>query len=155
MTYTTTEMTPGPIKLILADDDVDDRFFFKDSLSKLPIATNLTTVTNGVELMALLLTAEEDLPDVIFLDLNMPLKSGFECLSEIMANEKFKNLPIIIYSTSLDEPVVNSLYDKGAFHYIRKPGEYSKLKDVIFKGLSSLVNKSIKPSKDNFVIQSS
>ncbi|REG85445.1 response regulator [Algoriphagus antarcticus] len=148
-------MNVGPIKLILADDDVDDRFFFKDSLSKLPFETNLTTVTNGVELMTLLLTAEESLPDVIFLDLNMPMKSGFECLSEIMAYDKFRNLPIIIYSTSMDEPVVNALYEQGAFHYICKPGEYSKLKDVIFKGLSSLANESSKPSKANFVIQSS
>lgn len=147
-------MNVGPIKLLLADDDVDDRFFFKDSLSKLPIETSLTTVTNGVELMNLLLTSKEDLPDVVFLDLNMPMKSGFECLTEIMAHKKFQNLPIIIYSTSMDEPIVNSLYDQGAFHYIRKPGEYSKLKEVIFKGLSSLANTSEKPSKDNFVIQS-
>tara|TARA_R110002020_G_scaffold167376_1_gene355626 strand:+ start:515 stop:961 length:447 start_codon:yes stop_codon:yes gene_type:complete len=147
-------MNTGPIKLLLADDDVDDRFFFKDSLSKIPIETNLTTVTNGVELMNLLLTSKTALPDVIFLDLNMPMKSGFECLAEIMAHEKFKNLPIIIYSTSMDEPVVNSLYEQGAFHYIRKPGEYSKLKDVIFKGLNSLTDRTFKPSKDNFVIQS-
>ncbi|PZX56673.1 response regulator [Algoriphagus chordae] len=147
-------MNERPIKLLLADDDVDDRFFFKDSLSKLPFETKLTTVTNGVELMDLLMTSESDLPDVIFLDLNMPMKSGFECLAEIMAHDKFRNLPIIIYSTSMDEPVVKSLYEQGAFHYIRKPGEYSKLKDVIFKGLSSLTNKSTKPSIDNFVIQS-
>ncbi|SFA87709.1 response regulator [Algoriphagus aquimarinus] len=147
-------MKVGPIKLLLADDDVDDRFFFRDSLSKLSIETNLTTVTNGVELMNLLLTSKADLPDVIFLDLNMPMKSGFECLSEIMAHDKFRNLPIIIYSTSMEEPVVNSLYEQGAFHYIRKPGEYSKLKDVIFKGLCSLANKAAKPTKDNFVIQS-
>lgn len=147
-------MSIGPIKLLLADDDVDDRFFFKDSLSKLSIETNLTTVTNGVELMTALMTEKADLPDVIFLDLNMPMKSGFECLSEIIAHDRFRDLPIIIYSTSMDEPVINSLYEQGAYHYIRKPGEYSKLKDVIFQGLSSLVNKSLKPSKDNFVIQS-
>ena len=147
-------MNVGPIKLILADDDIDDRFFFKDSLSKIPIDTSLTTVSNGVELMALLLSSEGDLPDVVFLDLNMPMKSGFECLTEIKAHERFQSLPIIIYSTSMNEPVVNSLFEQGAFHYIRKPGEYSKLKEVIFKGLSSLANTSKKPTKDNFVIQS-
>ena len=147
-------MNVGPIKLILADDDIDDRFFFKDSLSKIPIDTSLTTVSNGVELMTLLLSSEGDLPDVVFLDLNMPMKSGFECLTEIKAHERFQSLPIIIYSTSMNEPVVNSLFEQGAFHYIRKPGEYSKLKEVIFKGLSSLANTSKKPTKDNFVIQS-
>ena len=147
-------MNAQPIRLLLADDDIDDRFFFKDSLSKLPIETRLTTVTNGVELMNLLLTEKDALPDVIFLDLNMPLKSGFECLTEIMSNDKFRDLPIIIYSTSMDEPVVNSLYEKGAFRFIRKPGEYSKLKDVILKGINSLANKAFHPSKDNFVIQS-
>ncbi|MEP0710974.1 MAG: response regulator, partial [Algoriphagus sp.] len=124
-------MNVGPIKLLLADDDEDDRFFFKDSLSKLPFETNLLTVANGEELMSLLSTSEKNIADVLFLDLNMPRKSGFECLAEIMANDKFKDLPIIIYSTSMDEPVVNTLYEQGAFHYIRKPGEYSKLKDVI------------------------
>ncbi|PZX60263.1 CheY-like chemotaxis protein [Algoriphagus ratkowskyi] len=148
-------MIVGRIKLLLADDDEDDRFFFKDSLSKLPFETDLTTVTNGVELMSMLLTGGKNIPDVIFLDLNMPMKSGFECLSEIMRHDKLKQLPIIIYSTSMDEPVVNTLYEQGAFHYIRKPGEYSKLKDVIFKGLSSLMNKPVKPTKENFVIQSS
>ncbi|WP_339876062.1 response regulator [uncultured Algoriphagus sp.] len=147
-------MNAQPIRLLLADDDVDDRFFFKDSLSKLPIETRLTTVTNGVELMNLLLTEKDALPDVIFLDLNMPMKSGFECLTEIMSNDKFRDLPIIIYSTSMDEPVVNLLFEQGAFRFIRKPGEYSKLKDVILKGIDSLANRAFQPSKDNFVIQS-
>ncbi|UZD22066.1 response regulator [Algoriphagus halophytocola] len=147
-------MNVEPIKLFLADDDVDDRFFFQDSLRKLPLKTCLTMVNNGVELMTLLNQDNQELPDVIFLDLNMPLKSGFECLAEIMEHEQFKKLPIIIYSTSMDEPLVSALYEKGAFHFIRKPSEYSKLKDVIFKGLSSLDNTPKKPSKENFVIQS-
>lgn len=147
-------MKKGPIKLLLADDDVDDRYFFELSLSKIAIPTTLTTVTNGVELMELLLTSDEDLPDVIFLDLNMPMKSGFECLSEIMEHEKFKYLPIIVYSTSMDQPVVDTLYDNGAFHFIRKPGEYSKLKDLISQGISNLANRNVKPSKDNFIIES-
>jgi len=141
-----------PIKLLLADDDVDDRYFFELSLSKLSFQTTLTTVTNGVELMELLITSKEDLPDVVFLDLNMPLKSGSECLSEIMQHEKFRNLPIIVCSTSMDQPVVDSLYDKGAFNYIRKPGEYSKLKNLISKGIDNLFNMAIRPSKENFVI---
>lgn len=146
-------MDKAPIKILLADDDRDDRYFFELSLSKLPIKTRLSMVANGVELMERLLNTSLALPDIIFLDLNMPLKSGFECLSELMEMEKFRSLPIIIYSTSMDQKVVDLLFDKGAFHFIRKPGEYSKLKDLILKGIANISQASKRPSKNDFVIE--
>jgi CheY-like chemotaxis protein len=100
--------------LLLADDDSDDCIFFKDALDELPVSANLITVKDGVELMELLSESQTVLPDILFLDLNMPRKTGFECLFEIKANEKLKHLPIVILSTSLDLKVVNSLYDMGA-----------------------------------------
>jgi len=145
-------MEKAPIKILLADDDRDDRYFFELSLSKLPIETSLTMFSNGVELMNQLLNINYSPPDIIFLDLNMPLKSGCECLSEIMALDRFKSLPIIIYSTSMDQKVVDSLFEKGAFHFIRKPGEYSKLKELIFKGIKNLLQKPQRSSKEDFVI---
>jgi PleD family two-component response regulator len=145
-------MEKAPIKILLADDDRDDRYFFELSLSKLPIKTSLTMFSNGVELMNQLLNINYSPPDIIFLDLNMPLKSGFECLSEIMALDRFKSLPIIIYSTSMDQKVVDSLFEKGAFHFIRKPGEYSKLKELIFAGIKNLIQRPQRSSKEDFVI---
>ncbi len=123
--------------LLLADDDEDDCAFFKDALDELVFSVDLTTVNDGVQLMNFLSeNPSSDLPDILFLDLNMPRKSGFECLTEIKKIDKLKHLPVIIFSTSLDMNIVDLMYEKGATHYIQKPGEFSKLKKVIATGLS-------------------
>lgn len=140
--------------LLLADDDTDDCIFFKEVLEELGIDTTLTVVSDGVELMRLLSQKTESLPDVLFLDLNMPRKNGFECLLEIKLDAKLKHLPVVIFSTSLDMQVVNLLYEKGAQYYIRKPGEFAKLKKVIHEALTiTAQTKSAQPTKEKFILQ--
>jgi len=147
-------MEVPPIQLLLADDDADDRLFFKDALEELPVNSSLNSVNNGDQLMKLLTNESTTLPDILFLDLNMPRKTGFECLDEIKRNEKLKSLPVIIYSTSLDHKVVNLLYEKGAHRYIRKPGDFDNLKNVIHKAIIAVLqNSKSQPSEENFVIQ--
>jgi CheY-like chemotaxis protein len=143
------------INLLLADDDTDDCDFFKDALNDLSIATTITTVSDGVKLMQLLTQKEFKLPDILYLDLNMPRKNGFDCLAEIKLNEKLKKLPVIIFSTSFNKEVVELLHGKGAHYYIRKPAEFSNLKKVILKSLK-LISGENNPhrSKENFIITS-
>lgn len=140
--------------LLLADDDTDDCLFFKEALDDLPLDANLAIVNDGVQLMNFLYAKLDTLPDALFLDLNMPRKSGFECLSEIKLIDGLKHLPIIIFSTSLDLDVVNLLYDKGAQYYIRKPGKFSTLKKVLLEAIS-LINKnnSKQPTRDKFIVE--
>ena len=139
--------------ILLADDDTDDCCFFKEALEELPLSATLSTVNDGIQLMNFLASHADNLPDVLFLDLNMPLKTGFECLSEIKCNDKLKYLPIIIFSTSLDLEIVNLLYQKGAQYYIRKPGEYSKLKKVISDALMfTAQNNYMQPPRDQFLL---
>src|ERR1017187_4447154 len=88
-----------PLNIIFADDDIDDRSFFEKALKELPISTNLTTVNDGEQLMKYLADNSEQLPDVLFIDLNMPRKNGFECIVEIRENEKLKDLSVVIFST--------------------------------------------------------
>ncbi len=146
-------MSTTSLNLLLADDDKDDCFFFKEALEELPISAKLTTVNDGVQLMQLLSAKESQLPDSLFLDLNMPRKSGFECLSEIKKINKLMNLPVIIYSTSLNREVVDLLYQKGALYYICKPGEYDKLKEVIFEAVTLISQKQLtQPSRDKFIL---
>lgn len=140
--------------LLLADDDTDDCIFFKEALQELPVTASLLTVHDGVELMQLLTTKETTLPDVLFLDLNMPRKTGIECLSEIKNNVKLKDLPIVIYSTSCHTDTVDMLYSIGANYYIRKAAEFSNLKKTIHEVLIRIMQKNIsKPGKDTFVVQ--
>lgn len=139
--------------LLLADDDLDDCLFFKEALEELPVDAFLSTVNDGVQLMDFLSTNSGNLPDTLFLDLNMPRKSGIECLSEIKVMDELKNLPIIIFSTSLDLDVVDSLYAKGANYYIRKPGEFSALKKVILEAINLTKKANFKhPKRDEFIL---
>jgi len=133
-------MNTEPLNLLLADDDTDDCIFFKEALEDLPVNTKLTTVNDGVQLMQHLSGIENNLPHVLYLDLNMPRKSGFDCLTEIMLHKKFKTIPVIIFSTSFDLEVINFLKEKGAAYYIRKPAEFANLKNVIFKSLNLISN---------------
>lgn len=144
-------MNTTKTNLLLADDDDDDCLFFQEVLEELPLTTALQAVHDGVELMDYL-SNQSNLPDVLFLDLNMPRKDGFECLHEIKQNEKFKKLPVIIISTSLDMEVVNLLYQKGAHYYIRKPGNFLKLKNLIHAALTNISEKKSQPTRDHFVI---
>ena len=139
--------------LLLADDDIDDCALFKEALEDLPISATLLTVHDGVHLMNFLSAKSNNLPDALFLDLNMPRKSGFECLSEIKLIDKLKDLPVIIFSTSLNMEVVDLLYQKGAHYYIRKPGDYENLKKVILKAVTlTSQNKSIQTTRDKFIL---
>ena len=91
---------PSPLNILLADDDIDDRFFFEKALKEIPIVTSLFIVKDGEELMDYLEVNATHLPDVLFLDLSMPRKSGFECLTEIKENTAMIKMPVIMFSTS-------------------------------------------------------
>lgn len=148
-------MSQTQLDLLLADDDTDDCNFFKEALKELPVATKLRTVNDGAQLMQLLSAKEEILPDALYLDLNMPRKNGVHCLTEIKQNERLKKLPVIIFSTSFDEEVVDLLYKLGANYYIRKPAEFSNLKKIIWQSLNLISNSNKnQPSKENFTIKS-
>ena len=139
-------------RILLADDDIDDRFFFDKALENLPIPTQLETVEDGEKLMSYLLENAKKLPDVLFLDLNMPRKNGSECLAEIKSNEKLKGLPVIIYSTSLHDEVADLLYKGGAHYYIRKT-DLEELKKILFHVLTLMAEKKfLRPSRDGFIV---
>jgi CheY-like chemotaxis protein len=140
------------LKLLLADDDKDDCLLFKEALEEIPIAADLTIVHDGEQLMQYLWQTKP-LPSALFLDLNMPRKNGFECLEEIRQHAFLKKIPVIIISTSFDEAVSQSLFEKGANHYICKPTEFEHLKKALFKALSSAdTAASLKPDPENFVL---
>lgn len=141
-------------KLLLADDDMDDCLFFQEAIDELGLSINVRVVNDGVELMDFLTGHSVELPDVLFLDLNMPRKSGFECLSEIKLIDSLKDLPVVIFSTSFDLDVVNKLYDNGAHYYIRKPGDFKILKNVILEATTLLAKNNIKqPERIDFIVK--
>jgi len=146
-------MNLNQLKILLADDDIDDCIFFKEALVELLLSTHLTTVNDGEQLMQLLTNETNVLPHVLFLDLNMPRKNGFECLTEIKLSKKLKQLPVIVFSTSFEQEVVNQLYKNGAQYFIRKPSEFSQFKNIIQLSLALITKENIsQPTRENFVI---
>lgn len=143
---------PKKLHLLLADDDTDDRFFFNKALKVLSIPSDLVTVEDGAKLMAYLSDNSTQLPDVLFLDLNMPRKNGSECLEEIKCNELLKHLPVIIYSTSLHEDVADVLYKNGAHYYIRKGG-LAELEKTLQDVLTMIQDKKFtRPPRNKFIL---
>lgn len=128
------------VNIMIADDDEDDCVFFKDALEELNVSIRLTCFSNGAELMDVLSTVHfKSLPDILFLDMNMPLKNGMECLIEIRNNKTFDKLPIIIFSTSSQKEAVHAAYENGATFYLKKPDSFNKLKhalEEIYKSIS-------------------
>jgi CheY-like chemotaxis protein len=139
-------MANEAFSILLADDDEDDCFLFGEALEEIQVATRLTTVRNGEQLLHLLESMKEELPHVLFLDLNMPRKNGWQCLEEIKRSEKLKKLKVIIFSTSFQQDVADQLYKNGAMHYIRKPGDFSQLKELILQVLMILQDEQLNSS---------
>ena len=130
-------MENTPFRILLADDDEVDRLLFKEALAEIEIVSIVHTVNNGIQLMEYLSEMKDNLPQLIFLDLNMPRKSGLECLKEIRVNEEFNSIPVAIYSTSASENDIEETFLNGANIYIKKPNDFSVLKQLLAKAVSS------------------
>ncbi|MBX9886572.1 MAG: response regulator [Flavobacteriaceae bacterium] len=117
--------------ILIADDDEDDRTFFSEAMTELKMNNKLTLFNDGKDLMDYLTDPEITLPHILFLDLNMPYMSGFECLKMIRANDRFRDVSIAIYSTSSSEKDIEETFIEGANIYIKKPNDFTKLKKVI------------------------
>mgnify|MGYP000432164392 FL=1 len=110
--------------LLLADDDTDDCIFFKEVLEELGVDTTLTVVNDGVELMRLLSKKTDSLPDVLFLDLNMPVKDGFGFLEDFASMDEAirQRSKVIVLSSSISPDDINRASTNPYVHkYINKP----------------------------------
>ncbi len=114
------------ISIFLADDDDDDRDFFKDAISELGTGFKLTMVDSGDKVIDHF-NGKNPLPHFVFLDINMPVKNGIECLKHIKEKYKGNAFHVIMLSTSLAEKDIKHSYDYGASIYIQKPGNFSHL----------------------------
>ncbi|MFP9115725.1 response regulator [Flavobacterium sp. RHBU_3] len=146
-------MRSTPLQIMLADDDEDDRLFFKEAFEEVKIKYEISTFNDGEQLMDYLNTPDSVLPDIVFLDLNMPRKSGMECLREIRQNDRLKKISVAIYSTSSSEQDIEETFTTGANVYIKKPNDFNMLKKV----LSDVVHINWQQiseglSKDNFIL---
>lgn len=130
-------MDSSLLHIILADDDESDRTNFTEALEDARIRTVVFAVNDGVELMELLAKEDTPVPNILFLDLNMPRKDGLTCLKEIRSMDRLKDVAIAIYSTSSYEKDIEETFQYGANVYIKKPTDFDSLKKVLYKVLSA------------------
>ena len=128
-------MFRDPLQILLADDDEGDRLLFTEAFKEMKTKTIVHTVTNGIELMKWLNEKDTILPRLIFLDLNMPIKNGLQCLKEIRSDERLKNISVAIYSTSNHQKDIEETFYNGANIYITKPSDFNTLKQVLEKAV--------------------
>lgn len=145
-------MENDALHILLADDDADDRMFFKDAMAEIKLKTIVSFVNDGLQLMNYLHQPDIRLPNVLFLDLNMPIKNGMECLKEIRSEKRLRELAIVIYSTSGTEQDIENALVHGANIYIKKPNDFSKLKGT----LAQVINRNwqyhtLGLNKENFL----
>lgn len=142
--------------VLIADDDSDDRLMMTEAFSERYTECRMCFAQDGVQLMRILNGEEQmydgnhrpcDGPDLILLDLNMPLMDGRKALQIIKSSPGLRHIPTIVLTTSGDEDDIRFCYDTGANSYIIKPSRYSDLLDIVSVLKSYWMNTVILPTK--------
>lgn len=113
-----------PVKIILAEDDKDDQELFMEALDATNVPCEVTTVGNGQQLVDALKDPDEAKPDIVFIDINMPIKGGKQALAEIKSDAELKDIPAVMLSTSNHPADIEETFNEGANLYIQKPSSF-------------------------------
>ena len=127
----------GTFSILIAEDDEDDYTLITDAIKSSQNKCQVNWVRDGEELLDFLNTTNDlgvgknKRPDIILLDLNMPKKDGREALEEIKSHPKFKNIPVIVLTTSQAKMDIQKVYDLGANSFIQKPFKYADFSSMM------------------------
>jgi len=127
-------MTRKSKSILIAEDDQEDRLLIEEAFNDIGMPAELQFVEDGQGIInELKKSSRFDLPSFIMLDLNLPKKNGYEVLKEVKQDERWKTIPVIIFSTSSNTEDINLTYQLGASSFITKPSYYSEMVDSIKK----------------------
>jgi len=120
-----------PRNILLVEDDRVDTMTIKRALEEVEINNRLDTVSNGEEALAYLLSAENELPALILLDLNMPRMNGMEFLRTVKTHAGFKKIPVVVLTTSRADQDISASFELGAAGYMVKPLDYREFIEAV------------------------
>lgn len=129
----TNESESKPLKVMLAEDDAEDQEIFGEALENLDAKTELTVVSNGQELVDTLKDPEQENPDIIFLDINMPVKDGKKALAEIKKDKELETIPTVMLSTSDNPKEIKESFQAGASLFVTKPTSFKNMVRLLKK----------------------
>jgi len=124
-------------KVLLADDDQDDRELFSEALASLDSNIAYEGAEDGKEALEKLQT-KATRPSIIFLDINMPVMSGWDVLKQLKSNEQYGDIPVIVYSTSSGQREKKTAFDLGALCFVTKPDDIKLIRGMLEIVLSSI-----------------
>jgi DNA-binding response OmpR family regulator len=127
-------------KFLLIDDDFDDSELFLEALSKADPGSSCERFSQGRTALSKLAAGELDPPDMIFLDINLPVMSGWEILVELKKMDRLKQIPVIMYSTSSNQRDRDIAKDLGALCFFTKPNNYKilvKMMEIVVVNMKS------------------
>jgi CheY-like chemotaxis protein len=116
---------------LLVDDDRDDSDLFREALGEIDPEISCYAAENGREAFRILPDIPK--PDLIFMDINMPIMDGWQCLGKLKENAEYSDIPVIMYSTSSHQREIDQATALGAINFISKPDSYSALKAMLTK----------------------
>jgi CheY-like chemotaxis protein len=116
------------ITFLLIDDDEDDRMLFCEALNDVDPVIQCLTEGNGRIMLAKLDTEELARTDIIFLDINLPSINGWEILKKLKQHHHYRDIPVIMYSTSARDFYMDQAQEHGAASVMKKPSDFKDLK---------------------------
>ena len=124
-------MMKDNLRLLIVDDDPDDRELFMEAVREVDESIECFTAKNGLQALEILRDLNQQLPDLIFLDISMPLLNGRKCLTEIKADRRLQQIPVVVYTTSKDVEEARELKKMGAFHFMSKPRDADEIYYIV------------------------
>ena len=118
------------LNILLVDDDSIDRELFIEALRQSQLNCSVSEASGGEEALSYL-QSTQTLPNLVILDLNMPLKDGRETLRDIKSDKNFKHIPVVILSTSNSHFDVLQAYQSGASLFFEKPHDFEQLTEML------------------------
>ena len=125
--------------ILLADDDIDDTEMFCEALADINQNIICKCADNGMMALEILQTLEEK-PELIFLDLNMPVMNGWDCLKQLKTNQQYQDIPVIMISISSHKKDMDTASNLDAICYFVKPNNFNDLKQILHSITSNLGN---------------
>jgi CheY-like chemotaxis protein len=124
-----------PLICLLIDDDHDDSEMFQLAIERTKIHVDCIVTNSAIQALKVIKDDEELIPDFIFIDLNMPLMNGRECIIELKKMSKLRDSTLIVYSTSSNKQEIKEMLELGAARFITKPSDIAVLEQALVECL--------------------
>lgn len=111
----------------IVDDDIDDQELFMEAVNQVDKSIRCLSYSDSEEALELMKGKKVKLPDVIFLDLNMPKLNGKQCLAELKKHAELRHIPVVIYTTSSEKRDMEETARLGASYFLTKPDKFEEL----------------------------